>query len=117
MHLPHSSHLPFQVINFDHSFIEGVHRFQVFLMKQFNMVYLGFVFDLDDTIDRLHQVNRVRHEFELRYRAEFEANTALKGTLEDKMCIIEEKDGKIDIVGQWNKEQNAKIEHLLATIN
>ena len=86
-------------------------------IEKLNEFYRNSKSDLDDTIDRLHQVNRVRHEFELRYRAELEANTALKGTLEDKMSIIEEKDGKIDLVEQWNKEQMAKIEHLLATIN
>lgn len=44
--------------------------------------------DLDDTVDRLHQTNRVRHEVELRLRATLLANEELKKTVKDKIALI-----------------------------
>jgi hypothetical protein len=41
--------------------------------------------DLDDTIDRLHLANRVRHELEVRLHSELEANYRLGRTVEEKV--------------------------------
>lgn len=52
--------------------------------------------DLEGTIDRLHQANRVRHELEVRLHAELEAAYRSKKTIEEKVANIEELHTKIE---------------------
>lgn len=52
--------------------------------------------DQEDTMEGLHQANRVRHELEVRLHAELEANYRLKRTVEDKVRVIEEYETKVD---------------------
>ena len=44
--------------------------------------------DLEETMDRLHTSNRVRHELEVRLHAELEAAYRLKQTLDEKVAFI-----------------------------
>lgn len=46
--------------------------------------------DLEETVDRLHQANRVRHDLEVRLHAELEAAYRLKQTLDEKIIFIGE---------------------------
>lgn len=52
--------------------------------------------DLEETVDRLHQANRVRHDLEVRLHAELEAAYRLKQTLDEKIIFIGEQEIKLD---------------------
>jgi hypothetical protein len=58
--------------------------------------YKGSKSDLEGTIDRLHQANRVRHELEVRLHAELEAAYRSKRTIDEKVANIEELHTKIE---------------------
>lgn len=57
-------------------------------------------------------MNRVRHELELRLKAEKEANEELTKTLNQKLEIINDRDYKIDYLEINRKELERKIEEL-----
>ena len=59
--------------------------------------------DLEDTIDRLHSANRVRHELEVRLHAELEAGYRSKQTLDDKVANIEDLVSKIEYYDNQRK--------------
>jgi len=56
--------------------------------------------DLDETVERLHQTNRVRHELEIRLQGERDANEELRKTLDNKILIIDERERQIDLLEQ-----------------
>lgn len=65
-------------------------------MTKFKEYYNAAKSDLEDTVDRLHQSNRARHELELRFHAELEAGYRLKQTIDQKIAIITEQEIKIE---------------------
>ncbi len=70
-------------------------------LEKMTEYYKGTKGDLEDTIDRLHQANRVRHELEVRLHAELEAAYRSKRTIDEKVATIEELNTKID----WFEQQ------------
>ncbi len=65
-------------------------------LEKMTEYYKGTKGDLEDTIDRLHQANRVRHELEVRLHAELEAAYRSKITIDEKVATIEELNTKIE---------------------
>jgi hypothetical protein len=50
-------------------------------LQKMNEWYKNTKSDLDDTIDRLHMANRVRHELELKLHSELDSNYRLQQTI------------------------------------
>ena len=65
-------------------------------LQKMNEWYKNTKADLDETIDRLHLANRVRHELELRLHAELDANYRLQRTIDEKIFLIKEFEDKMD---------------------
>ena len=65
-------------------------------ITKINEWYKNTKTDLDETIDRLHLANRVRHELELRLHSELDSNYRLGKTIEEKVGVIRECETKID---------------------
>ena len=57
-------------------------------------------------------MNRVRHEFEIKLKAEKEAGDKLKQTLEEKMAVITEKQYRIEYFEQELRDKVDKAEEL-----
>ena len=67
---------------------------------------------MEDSIERLHQTNRVRHEVQLRYESEREANEALNITLKQKLMVIESRDLQIQELEHKVREEQARVEQV-----
>jgi SMC interacting uncharacterized protein involved in chromosome segregation len=52
--------------------------------------------DLEDSMDKLHQANRVRHELEIRLHAELESSYRLKKTIDEKSSYISETNVRLE---------------------
>lgn len=69
-------------------------------LQKLNEWYKNTKTDLDETIDRLHLANRVRHELEVRLHAELDSNYRLQRTIDEKVQIIKDFEDKLDYMDQ-----------------
>eukprot|EP00347_Sterkiella_histriomuscorum_P012772 403367281 len=81
-------------------------------LEKLNELYRSTKNDLDEAIDRLHLINRVRHELELRLSSEQESNKQLQTTLQDKMAVIIEKERQVDTLQSALHESEMKCDQL-----
>jgi SMC interacting uncharacterized protein involved in chromosome segregation len=78
-------------------------------LQKINEWYKNTKTDLDETIDRLHLANRVRHELELRLHSELDSNYRLQNTVNEKVYLIQEFETKLDFMDLQVKQADMKV--------